>query len=122
MKYDQFIKEVQHKIGFGSKDAALIATKATLQTLGERLSQGEEKDVAAQLPRELGQYLKDSHDRKTFGLDEFVERVARREGIDSNVARTHAKGVIGVLHKAVSEGEWDDILAQLPSDMKEFFA
>ena len=122
MKYDQFIKEVQMKIGFGSKDAALIATKATLETLGERLFNGEERDLAAQLPRELGNYLNNAGDRRTFGLDEFVQRVAFREGTDANVARSHAKGVIGVLHKAVSDGEWDDILSQLPPDMKQFFA
>ncbi|SNB45995.1 DUF2267 domain-containing protein [Geobacter sp. DSM 9736] len=122
MKYDQFIKEVQMKIGFGSKDAALIATQATLQTLGERLDEGEKKDVASQLPRELGQYLKQSDRRYEFGLDEFVERVARREGTEPNVAKSHVKGVIGVLHKAVSDGEWDDILSQLPADMKQFFA
>jgi len=122
MKYDQFIKEVQMGIGFGSKDADLIATKATLETLGELLFNGEEKDVSAQLPRELGQYLNKVADRRTFGLDEFVQRVAFREGTDPNVARSHAKGVIGVLHKAVSDGEWDDILSQLPPDMKQFFA
>jgi len=111
MKYDQFIKEVQMKIGFGSKDAALIATKATLETLGERLFNGEERDLAAQLPRELGNYLNKAGDRRTFGLDEFVQRVAFREGTDANVARSHAKGVIGVLHKAPDQREGTTVSA-----------
>ncbi len=57
MKYGEFIAQVQQRARLGSRDEADVATSATLTTLGERLAGGEAKDLASQLPVEIGHYL-----------------------------------------------------------------
>jgi uncharacterized protein (DUF2267 family) len=50
MKHDAFIGQVQHHARLDSRGAAERATRATLETLAERLAGGEANDLAAQLP------------------------------------------------------------------------
>ena len=52
MKHDEFIGRVQHYARLASRGDAERATRATLETLGERLAGGEPKDLASQLPPE----------------------------------------------------------------------
>ena len=52
-KYDEFIKQVQGRGHVESREEAERATRATLQTLAERLAGGEPHDLASQLPPEL---------------------------------------------------------------------
>jgi uncharacterized protein (DUF2267 family) len=63
-----------------SRAAAERATAATLTTLAERLSGGEARDLAARLPREIAPWLRADGRAEGFGADEFVRRVADREG------------------------------------------
>ena len=118
MKHDEFIGQVQHRARLSSRGAAERATRATLETLAERLSGGEAKDLAAQLPPEIGEHLRGSWSAigDRFSLDEFFKRVSRREGTDLPDAVFHARVVIEVLREAVSKGEMDDIRAQLPAE------
>ena len=53
--------------------------------------------------------------------DEFFQRVARREGTALPDAIFHAHVVIEVLGEAVSPGEMDDVLAQLPAEYDRLF-
>lgn len=121
MDYDQFVKNVQEEAGCQEKQDALKAIRATLQTLAERLFEGEAEQLAAQLPRELQQFLKEPENRSKFEVDEFVQRVGRREGADPKQAEEHAKAVIDVLCRAVSRGEIEDVLAQLPKGYRRLF-
>ena len=57
MKHDEFIGRVQHYARLASRGDAERATRATLETLGERLAGGEPKDLASQLPPEIGLHL-----------------------------------------------------------------
>ena len=41
MQYQEFVGSVQHRTRVGEKEEAVSAIRATLQTLGERLSEGE---------------------------------------------------------------------------------
>ncbi len=121
MDYHQFVKDVQEQAGCQEKDEALKAIQATLQTLGERLFDGEAEELAAQLPRELQQYLKEPENRSNFQVEEFLQRVGRREGTTPQIAEKHAKGVIAVLCRAVSQGEIEDVLSQLPESYWKLF-
>jgi uncharacterized protein (DUF2267 family) len=47
MTFDEFIKRVQERGGFETREHA---TRATLAVLGERLGGGEPSDLVAQLP------------------------------------------------------------------------
>ena len=123
MKYDEFIGQVQHRAGLGSHVEAERATRATLETLAERLAGGEAHDLAAQLPPELARYLEqpDAGIGAKLTLDEFFELVSEREGVDLPDATLHARVVLGVLTEAVSIGEIQDVRVQLPAAFAQLF-
>lgn len=54
--------------------------------------------------------------------DEFVERVGNDLGISDDEARRRIHVVVDVLRDAVTPGELDDVLAQLPSSYAALIA
>ena len=123
MKHDEFIGQVQHYARLSSRGDAEIATRATLQTLAERLAGGEADDLASQLPRGIAEYLRTGFAGlgERFSVGEFFQRVSEREGIDLRKAIYHAQAVITVLYEAVSPGEMADVRAQLPAEFARLF-
>ncbi len=123
MKYDEFISQVQRRADLASREEAERATRATMETLGERLAGGEAKDLAAQLPPEIAQYLEQAYTgiREKFSLDEFFWRVSQREGVDLTESTFHARVVVALLSEAVTMGEIEDVRAQLPEDFARLF-
>jgi uncharacterized protein (DUF2267 family) len=116
MKFDEFVGRVQHRAKLGTEGETVRAIEATLTTLGERLAGGEAANLAAQLPEELGAYLRGAPEGESFDLDEFFNRVTIREGVDEPGAVYHARAVLSVLKEAVTPGEWADMRAQLPDE------
>jgi uncharacterized protein (DUF2267 family) len=49
-----------------------------------------------------------------MSLDEFVRRIAEREGVPVDVARAHARAVLNTVRDAVVAKEWHDIESELP--------
>jgi len=124
MKHDEFIGQVQHHARLNSRGAAEQATRATLETLSERLAGGEAKDLAAQLPQGIDVHLRSKRPEEAgerFSLEEFFRRVSQREGVDLPKAIYHARAVIEVLKEAISKGEMDDVRAQLPAEFDRLF-
>jgi uncharacterized protein (DUF2267 family) len=123
LRYDEFIGQVQHRAGLGSHAEAERATRATLETLAERLAGGEAHDLASQLPAELARSLEapDAGIGAKLTLDEFFELVSERERADLPTATFHARVVIGVLTEAVSMGEIQDVRVQLPAAFAQLF-
>jgi uncharacterized protein (DUF2267 family) len=95
-------------------EAAERAARATLQTLGERIDRQEARLIAGQLPPELAPWIATSTPAEPFGADEFVRRVAAREGTEPHAAERHATAVLDALARTVSNLEWDDMVAELP--------
>lgn len=124
MKHDEFIKKVQTVAQVSSREEAERATRATLETLKERLVGDEAKDLASQLPKEMQEYLRgrEGQDGQHFTLKEFYERVSQKEGTDTTVAATHARAVFTVLNSAVTPGEMADVRANFTDDYEELFA
>jgi uncharacterized protein (DUF2267 family) len=120
MKFHEFMGQVQSRAKLANTEDAIKVTKATLQTLGERLHGGEPKDLASQLPREIGVFLQGDVNEK-FGIDEFFRRVSEREGSDLPLAIYHSRVVVEVVKEAVSKGEIDDIKKQLPPEYDRLF-
>jgi uncharacterized protein (DUF2267 family) len=56
MDYDAFVREFAQRADV-PRDQASVLTRATLQTLAERLTGGEADDVAAQLPMQMKEWL-----------------------------------------------------------------
>jgi uncharacterized protein (DUF2267 family) len=113
MQYDEFIAQVQQRAGFSSPAEAVLATRATLETLGERLSRVETRQFATQLPKELQGYVHQRPEGQIFALEEFFNRVSAREGVRWQQAVAHARAVIAVVCEAVSPGEIEDIRREL---------
>jgi uncharacterized protein (DUF2267 family) len=119
MNYATFIETVEHEAGAPRADAER-AVRATLKTLGERLSGGESRDIAAQLPPEVRPFLEDGVDAQAFDAEEFVRRVARREGTPPATAARHARAVFAALGRAVTRDELEDMASELPRDFSGF--
>jgi uncharacterized protein (DUF2267 family) len=121
MQCDEFIGQVQHRARLASTGEALEPTRATLGVLGQRLFGGEADNLAAQLPQEVQPYLEQAKADESFGLDEFYRRVSAAEKVDLPVAVYHARAVVSVVRNAVSEGEIEDVRAQLPDEYDPLF-
>ena len=121
MKFDDFTGKVQNKAKLATKDEALSAIRATLETLAERTAGDEAKNLAAQLPEEIGRFLKGSQIVERFSLADFFDRVTEKEGVDKPVAVFHARAVIDVLQEAVSAGEITNLRSQLPDEWDPLF-
>jgi uncharacterized protein (DUF2267 family) len=112
--YDGFLDVVAaHSVD--GREVAERATRATLQTLGERIDREEARQVAAQLPAELAPWIATTTPAEGFDADEFIRRVAQRAGVDAAVARRHVVAVFDALAQAISDDEWHDVTSELPS-------
>jgi uncharacterized protein (DUF2267 family) len=119
VRHATFIRTIEQAAGILPEEAERAA-RATLETLGERITGGEAEDIARFLPRELRPILESASARaEPFDMEEFVRRVARREGVDEATARRHARAVFVALGRAVAPGELRDMAAQLPKDFDE---
>lgn len=121
MKYNEFVGHVQNRARLGNQGNAVRAIHATLETLGERIVEDEAKHLAAQLPQEIGHYLKLPQTTERFDLNEFFERVAQRENVDMPDATFHARVVVSVLTDAVTPSQMADVRAQLPDEFNPLF-
>jgi uncharacterized protein (DUF2267 family) len=113
--YDRFITMVVRGTGV-DRPAAERATRATIETLFERLSGGEARDLAEQLPREFVRPESIVPDRHPdpFDVEEFLRRIAEREPAGPSEAERDAVAVLTALRMAVTEREFADMTAQLP--------
>ncbi|MCW3014131.1 MAG: hypothetical protein JWO02_1223 [Solirubrobacterales bacterium] len=121
MDNDTFITVVMQQANMG-REKAERATRAVLQTLGERIAKGEAADLAAELPPELAPFIATTTDAERFDREEFVRRVARRLDSDHETAERYAGAVFEALARAVSENEWEDLVAELPKDFAPLLA
>ncbi len=123
MKYDEFVAQVQRRADLKTRDEAVQAIQATLETLGERLAGGEAKDLAAQLPPEIATYLQQplAGSGVPFTLDDFFMRVAEREGCELAEATFNARVILGLVAEVVTMGEIENIRAQLPAEFRQLF-
>ncbi|SBT41450.1 DUF2267 domain-containing protein [Micromonospora narathiwatensis] len=121
MNYETFVDKVAQRART-SPERAVGLTRATLETLAERLTGGEVLDLAAQLPRPLQRILKPHPDTEAadrFGAAEFIARVGQRAGVDGNAARNAVRAVFTTLREAVTGGEFDDVVVQMPRDYRD---
>jgi uncharacterized protein (DUF2267 family) len=121
MDYREFIQITQREGDLGVK-AAERAARATLTTLAERLSPGQARDLLEQLPAEMKPWLYTESAAERLDVDEFLRRVAEREGVDVETAERHARAVFFALGRAVSSDEIADIADELPQDFEPLVA
>jgi uncharacterized protein (DUF2267 family) len=117
MDYAGFIKTVEQEAQI-PRPVAERAIAATLETLGERLSDGEARDIAHELPLELRPVIDRGGRAVGFHIDEFLRRVATREGVRETDAERHARAVFAALGQSVSRDELADMASELPKDFQ----
>ncbi|MFH9008668.1 DUF2267 domain-containing protein [Streptomyces afghaniensis] len=123
MQHHEYLARVRELGEYGSQDEAAKVTEAVLGVLARRISPGEVDDLASQLPGPLGQALADAKPQQaeSFGIEEFCRRVAERIGARPRTAEWDASAVLTTLAEAVSGGELNQILSQLPSGYAGLF-
>jgi uncharacterized protein (DUF2267 family) len=112
----EFFHTVAQRAGLSREEAADL-TRATLATLADRLSGGEARDLAAQLPEPLAQPLRSGDEAaKRFDLEEFVRRVSKHTGLTPLETTRGIRAVLITLREVVANDEFAQVMAQLPKD------
>ena len=126
MNHDTFIGQVQHRARLDSRGAAEDATRSTLETLGERISEGTAENLAAQLPPEIGLHLRRTAagDGERFDLDDFFALITERSspGVDEAEAVFRARCVFEVVDEATQGNLMGKLRDQLPAEYDRLIA
>ncbi|MDT3442345.1 MULTISPECIES: DUF2267 domain-containing protein [unclassified Pseudofrankia] len=124
MKQDQLVSAIRVTGGFESARQAETAMRATLTVLGERISGGETRNLASQLPAAFAEALPPRGGGERFDVQEFYRRVAQLEGdaCTEPKARRHARAVVAALKASVSPSEFEDVAGQLPADYADLLS
>ncbi len=116
-----FIRDLSELGGF-DRAFAERAAACVLQILEERLYGTEARNLEAQLPSvlrrqlEKGERHEGSPPRK-FGLAEVLKRVGGELGIAEVQVEPVVRAVLAAVRSHVTEGEAEDVAAQLPADL-----
>lgn len=125
MQEDEFYGLVQENSHLDTSDRARTASEAVLETLGETLTGGQAEDVATQLPEALAGVIEHAeHDGAGYDRNEFVERVSERlrgSDVEPSDAERYAQAVTDALAASLTQGELDDLKAQLDDDLTTMF-
>lgn len=114
MRFPRFVEAVSRRAVLPTEQAATIC-RAVLQTLAERVTGEESAELAAQVPDQLNGYLTaPAAAGGGGGAVAFLRRVAERANVDPAVAEVGTRAVLMTLREAVTVGEFQDLVAQLP--------
>ncbi len=114
-----FAAVVARRAELSADEQAQAAVRATLETLAHRVTRGQASDLEPYLPPEYRAHLQlpEHHQAEAFGRKEFLERVAAAEGVSTDVAHSHVRGVLVTLREATPEKEINDTIDQLPNEV-----
>lgn len=122
MRHDEFIGQVQQRAHLASPAEAERVSRATLETLGERIPECLAGNLGDLLPQEIGEHLR--HTDMYFGVGErfnlhtFTDRIAKRAGVDEPRATYLARVVFEVVAEATQGKELDKVRASVPRDIR----
>jgi uncharacterized protein (DUF2267 family) len=119
-----FYGMVRERLGQCDREEAKRGTAAVFRALRDRLTPDEADQVAAQLPGPLKAVWSEGEpaERTPLKMDreQFYERVREDVGlITAPEARWLTLAVFAALKGSLSPGEVEDVMAQLPKDLKE---
>src|SRR4051812_19019641 len=123
-KTNEWLSELTDELGEDRDDAWRIL-KGYLQVLRDRLTTDEAAQLAAQLPMVVrgGFYEGFDPSRQPVKLrtrEEFLSQLAERTQLpDAGQAERAADAVTRVLERHITEGEMEEVLTQLPREVRE---
>ena len=125
-KTNVWLRDAAAELGSDRK-AAYRALRAVLHTLRDRLTVDESAQLAAQLPLLVRGIFYEGWDpsrtpAKYSHAQEFLDRVAHEARLAGDTEASFAVAAIGrVLRMHVSQGELDDVMAILPTELRQLF-
>ena len=120
-KTNEWLSDLVDELGIQGKEDAWRILKVYLQMLRDQLTIDEAAQFAAQLTPVLRGAFYEGFDpggqEKVRDRDEFLARFAERAGV-SDAARA-IEAATSVVRRHITAGEMDDVLSQLPSEVRE---
>ena len=118
-----WLGEIEEEMGWGDRQVAWHALVAVLHALRDRLTAEESADLASQLPLLVrGAYyeawIPGRAPEGGRGKEAFLAQVGAEYGLDPVKPEQLTRAVLRVLARHVSEGEIEDVLHQLPADVR----
>jgi uncharacterized protein (DUF2267 family) len=119
----EFFRTVAERTGLSREEAADL-TRAALEALARRLSEGAVGDLVLHLPDGLDATMRGVKGRpnKRSGLHEAEEQVAERTGLTREEVHAGFREVLGTLREVVPETEFDRAVDQLPGEFRRLMA
>ena len=118
MNDKEFYRSVAQRAALSREEAADL-TRATLETVADRVSGGEARDLAAELPEPLAQPLRSGDEAaKRFDLEEFVRRVSERTGLTAPETTRGIRAVLVTLREVAPSDQFTEMMAQLSKDFR----
>jgi uncharacterized protein (DUF2267 family) len=123
-KATEWVEDLARELDGADEALAWRVLRAYLQVLRDRLTNDEAAQLAAQLPHLLRGVFYEGFDpghqpEKIRERDAFLARLADRANLSDASEAAVAAAATRVLRKHVSPGEIDDVLAQLPKEIRE---
>jgi uncharacterized protein (DUF2267 family) len=113
MQYSQMIDRVQDYNGFTEKEAD-SALRYFVERLAARLSNGERKDLASQLPTELKELALSASHTSNISPEDFYKEFAESQKLHKPYAKVQMQAVWEVLREALGE-KGKEVESQLPT-------
>lgn len=121
----EIIKEVENRKVLPPGTDPVRAVRAVLCVLTQRLTGGEARRVFDAMPGVFHSLLRTcifhGESPYTFGREEFMHRVGEHLNMDRNAAEPVTRAVWGVIKQYLPPKEVDDIMSQLPQDLKDLW-
>jgi uncharacterized protein (DUF2267 family) len=127
-KTNRWIDDLAEELGTQDRAEAWRVLRAYLQALRDRLTLDEGAQLAAQLPQLLRGAFYEGFDpghqpERIRDRDAFLALIAERaHPLAPAEAARAAQAATSVLRRHITEGELQDVLAQLPKDVREVLA
>ncbi|MDY7230123.1 DUF2267 domain-containing protein [Hyalangium rubrum] len=122
--YAAFIRHLSQSGGM-EPELAECAAISVLSALERRILPKEARDLEAQLPRRLVEFLPPPDKRPArphrFGREEFLQTVAEDLRKSPEEVETLVRAVFRAFQEQISEGEADDVASNLPPDLRSLW-
>jgi len=122
VKYHEFVAAVRQRGEYGSAAEAEDVIRAVLGVLASRLTPDEAHDLASQLPHGIAEILEEAGEpTRQLSVQEFLQRIAAGTGATTRTAEWDAGAVLSTVADAITDGELNDLMTQLPSGYAALF-
>jgi uncharacterized protein (DUF2267 family) len=113
----QFFRRVAELSGLTVEEAA-DTTRATLQCLAARLSNGENRHLATHVHEGLRDSVPPNERIQRFDLPEMLRRVRERTALNQRDTEAGVRAVLTALREDLGAQEFDHVMQQLPNDFR----